>query len=80
MSARQKDLVKQIEYPESDGQPMGETDKHIQLMLDLRFVLDEFFRTTERVSTALRRRHSNKRDPRSTRTLEHFHAHTSTSA
>jgi hypothetical protein len=35
MSARQKDLLKHIEYPESDGQPMGETDKHRQLMIDL---------------------------------------------
>jgi Uma2 family endonuclease len=49
MSARQKDLLKQIDYPESDGQPMGETDKHILLMMNLRFVLDEYFRTTERV-------------------------------
>ncbi len=49
MSARQKDLLRQIEYPESDGQPMGETDKHILLMMNLRFVLDEFFRTLERV-------------------------------
>jgi Uma2 family endonuclease len=49
MSAREKDLRKYIEYPESDGQPMGETDKHILLMMNLRFVLDEFFRTTERV-------------------------------
>ena len=35
MSARQKDLLRQVEYPESDGQPMGETDKHRQLMIDL---------------------------------------------
>ncbi len=49
MSARQKDILRHIEYPESDGQPMGETDKHILLMMNLRFVLDEFFRTIERV-------------------------------
>ncbi len=49
MSARQKDLLRQVEYPESDGQPMGETDKHILLMMYLRFALDEYFRTTERV-------------------------------
>jgi Uma2 family endonuclease len=49
MSARQKDLLKDIEYPESDGQPMGETDYHIQLMLDLRFILREFFQAEERV-------------------------------
>lgn len=35
MSARQKDLVKAIDYPESDGQPMGEADKHLQLMINL---------------------------------------------
>jgi hypothetical protein len=34
MSARQKDLVRPIEYPESDGQPLGETDQHRQLMID----------------------------------------------
>ncbi len=49
MSARQKDILKYIEYPESDGQPMGETDKHILLMMTLRFMLDEFFRATPRV-------------------------------
>jgi Uma2 family endonuclease len=49
MSARQKDLLKQIEYPESDGQPMGETDQHILLMMNLRFALDEYFRAVERV-------------------------------
>ncbi len=49
MSARQKDILKYIEYPESDGQPMGETDKHILLMMTLRFMLDEFFRTTPRI-------------------------------
>ncbi len=49
MSARQKDLLKYVEYPESDGQPMGETDKHILLMFSFRFMLGEYFRTTERV-------------------------------
>ena len=49
MSARQQDILKFIEYPESDGQPMGETDKHILLMMTLRFMLDEFFRVTPRV-------------------------------
>ncbi len=49
MSARQQDLLKNIDYPESDGHPMGETDKHILLMMALRFMLDEFFRTTPRI-------------------------------
>ena len=29
MSTRQKDILRNIDYPESDGQPMGETDQHI---------------------------------------------------
>jgi Uma2 family endonuclease len=41
--------VAKIVYPESDGEPMAETDLHIQLILDLRFVLREFFRTEERI-------------------------------
>ena len=49
MSARQQDLRRDIEYPEADGQPMGETDKHILLMMTLRFMLDEFFRQQERI-------------------------------
>ena len=43
MSARQKDLLKYIEYPESDGQPMGETDKHRQMMVDLIEALKNYF-------------------------------------
>lgn len=41
--------VAKIVYPESDGEPMAETDLHIQLILDLRFVLREFFRNAERI-------------------------------
>ncbi len=47
MSARQKDLLKHIYYPESDGEPMGETDKHIELIIDLRLTLREFFQAEE---------------------------------
>jgi Uma2 family endonuclease len=43
MSARQQDLRKYIDYPESDGQPMGETDKHRQLMIDLIEALKTYF-------------------------------------
>jgi Uma2 family endonuclease len=43
MSARQKDLLKNIEYPESDGQPMGETDKHRKLMNTLIETLETHF-------------------------------------
>jgi Uma2 family endonuclease len=45
MSARQKDLLKHIEYPESDGLPMGETDQHRQLMIDLLEALKTWFAT-----------------------------------
>ena len=43
MSARQKDLLKNIEYPESDGKPMGETDKHRKLMNVLIETLEVYF-------------------------------------
>ena len=43
MSARQKDLLKQIEYPESDGKPMGETDTHRKLMSYLIDMLEIYF-------------------------------------
>ncbi len=33
-----------IEYPSSDGKPMAETDVHISLMSDLRYILLDFFR------------------------------------
>ncbi|MGH9801060.1 MAG: Uma2 family endonuclease, partial [Blastocatellia bacterium] len=41
--------TRRIEYPESDGQPMAETDLHIQLMFDWRFALREFFNQTKDV-------------------------------
>lgn len=43
MSARQKDILRQIEYPESDGQPMGETDKHRKLISHLIEMLEIYF-------------------------------------
>lgn len=33
-----------IDYPETDGKPMAETDFHIELMMNLRFALKNFFR------------------------------------
>ena len=39
MSARPQDFYQPIEYPESDGEPMAETERHAQLMIDLRFAL-----------------------------------------
>jgi Uma2 family endonuclease len=49
MSARQKDILKQVEYPESDGQPMAETDKHRQLMVNLIESLQTYFATNPNV-------------------------------
>jgi Uma2 family endonuclease len=43
MSARQKDLLRQIEYPEADGEPMAETDKHRKLINALIETLDTYF-------------------------------------
>lgn len=43
MSARQQDLRKAIEYPESDGQPLGETDKHRKLISHLIEMLEIYF-------------------------------------
>lgn len=43
MSARQKDILRKIDYPESDGQPMGETDQHRQLMINLIEALKTYF-------------------------------------
>lgn len=44
MSLRQRDIINVVEYPETDGKPMGETDHHIQLIIDLRMSLRHFFR------------------------------------
>jgi Uma2 family endonuclease len=49
MSLRKRDLDFEIEYPETDGEPMAETDIHAQLMMDLRFSLSEFFRDDPKV-------------------------------
>ena len=43
MSARQKDILRNIEYPESDGNPMAETDKHRKLMNALIETLEAHF-------------------------------------
>ena len=43
MSLR-KPALDVVEYPETDGEPMAETDTHAQLMIDLRFSLSELFR------------------------------------
>jgi len=48
MSLRQKDLT-EIEYPETDGQPMAETDLHRDLMAELIAELKRFFEHDPRV-------------------------------
>ena len=44
MSLTRPDQASSIEYPERDGKPMAETDMHIQLMINLRLALMEYFR------------------------------------
>jgi len=44
--------LRAIEYPSSDGKPMGETDVHIQLIADVRFTLRNFFRATPDIYVA----------------------------
>jgi Uma2 family endonuclease len=41
--------VKEIYYPETDGKPMGETDWHIKLIMNLRGGLEVYFRNEEDV-------------------------------
>src|SRR5438128_1639401 len=43
MSLHQKALATEIEYPETDGQPMAETDAHADLMIELRTTLKQLF-------------------------------------
>jgi len=43
MRARQQNLIERVYYPESDGKPMGETDRHRQLMFDLIESLKNYF-------------------------------------
>ncbi|MFN7948323.1 MAG: Uma2 family endonuclease [Blastocatellia bacterium] len=52
MSVRKRREVEVIDYPESDGEPMGETDFHIQLIFELRSVLRDFFRREESMYVA----------------------------
>ncbi|MFN3763741.1 MAG: Uma2 family endonuclease, partial [Anaerolineae bacterium] len=41
-----------VEYPESDGKPMGETDAHINLLIYLREALADYFRDDPNVYVA----------------------------
>ncbi|MBI4768960.1 MAG: Uma2 family endonuclease [Chloroflexi bacterium] len=47
-----KPRVKQIEYPESDGQPMAETDIHRELMIAVLFALWQRYRNDPQVYVA----------------------------
>ena len=49
MSTVEKALKKYIEYPESDGEPMGETDKHRKLIMELILTLEFFFQRKKNV-------------------------------
>lgn len=49
MSARPQDLIEPIDYPESDGEPMAETEIHAELMINLRFALKHRFRADPNV-------------------------------
>jgi Uma2 family endonuclease len=44
MSVRHPIRTPAIDYPETDGQPMAETDVQAQLMMNLRFALANYFR------------------------------------
>ncbi len=44
MSTVEKALRKYIYYPESDGKPMAETDFHINVIVDLKFALRNYYR------------------------------------
>ena len=44
MSRLKKTFAETIDYPESDGKPMGETDTHVDLIINLRLALRRFFR------------------------------------
>ncbi len=41
--------IQQIVYPETDGEPMAETDLHAKLMIDLWFALNNYFRDDPQV-------------------------------
>jgi Uma2 family endonuclease len=42
-------LYQDVEYPESDGKPLGETDAHIQDLIEVRHALKQFFKGQEDV-------------------------------
>lgn len=51
MQVRDREIAA-VEYPAADGEPMAETDLHIQVMSDLRFTLRDFFRNESDVYVA----------------------------
>ena len=53
MSARQQDIYKLVEYPDSDGEPVAETQKHAELMMDLCFMLQRRYQAAPDVFVGL---------------------------
>jgi Uma2 family endonuclease len=49
MSVHKRVPITTIEYPETDGKPMAETDVHRQLMMTLIFSLERFFQSEPNV-------------------------------
>ena len=52
MSVMIRPPVTEVRYPESDGQPMAETDVHRKLLMDLDWTLRTFFRDAPQVYVA----------------------------
>ncbi len=44
MSSHKPKFTKEIYYPESDGKPMAETEFHINVIVDLKFALRNYYR------------------------------------
>ena len=45
-------VEEEIEYPESDGKPLGETGYHVEAILTLKEVLDRFWRRRPKIFVA----------------------------
>ena len=43
MNTGNRELADKIYYPETDGEPIGETDFHIKLIIDISEALRNFF-------------------------------------
>src|SRR5207244_5713511 len=45
-------LERDVDYPESDGQPLAETDRHVDVILDLRHALQVRYQADPQVYVA----------------------------